>query len=114
MLGISAKNFPTAIVRGSHCRGDYWKSGKRRVRVSTTAISGLFGFGKFHDVSSSPSATSPIFKNSFSVSTYLAIEMPSGWINLEAVTDAQLFDNEKPAFSLGLTRTQRLYGFIGW
>lgn len=41
--------------------------------------------------------------------------MPSGWLNLEAVTDNQLFDNEKPAFSfLGLTRTQRLYGFFGW
>lgn len=40
--------------------------------------------------------------------------MPSGWVNLEAVTDAQLFDNEKPAFSfLGLSRTQRLYGFVG-
>jgi len=40
--------------------------------------------------------------------------MPSGWVNLEAATDAQLFDNEKPAFSfLGLTRTQRLYGFFG-
>jgi hypothetical protein len=41
--------------------------------------------------------------------------MPSGWLNLEAVSDGQLFDNEKPAFSfLGLTRTQRLYGFVGW
>ncbi|KAF8310177.1 SFT2-domain-containing protein [Clavulina sp. PMI_390] len=40
--------------------------------------------------------------------------MPSGWLNIEAVTDNQLFDNEKPAFSfLGLTRTQRLYGFVG-
>jgi len=40
--------------------------------------------------------------------------MPSGWINIEAVSDAQLFDSEKPAFSfLGLTRTQRLYGFVG-
>ncbi|KAF9504290.1 hypothetical protein BS47DRAFT_1308385 [Hydnum rufescens UP504] len=40
--------------------------------------------------------------------------MPSGWVNLEAVTDAQLFDNEKPAFSfLGFSRTQRLYGFVG-
>lgn len=41
--------------------------------------------------------------------------MPAGWLNLDAVSDGQLFDNEKPAFSfLGLTRTQRLYGFIGW
>jgi len=41
--------------------------------------------------------------------------MPAGWLNLEAVSDGQLFDNEKPAFSfLGLTRMQRLYGFVGW
>ena len=39
--------------------------------------------------------------------------MLSGWVNLEAVTDAQLFDNEKHAFSfLGLTRTQRRYGLL--
>jgi len=40
-----------------------------------------------------------------------------GWLNLEsassALPDNQLFEGE-PAFSfLGLTRTQRLYGFVG-
>ncbi|CUA75914.1 hypothetical protein RSOLAG22IIIB_01917 [Rhizoctonia solani] len=38
--------------------------------------------------------------------------MPKGWLNLEGVTDTQVFENE-PAFNFGLSRTQRLYGFVG-
>jgi hypothetical protein len=40
-----------------------------------------------------------------------------GWFNLEAVggtiPETQFFEGD-PAFSLGLTRTQRLYGFVAW
>lgn len=41
-----------------------------------------------------------------------------GWFNLEAaggaIPETQFFEGE-PAFkALGLTRTQRLYGFVGW
>jgi len=43
--------------------------------------------------------------------------MPSGWFNLEtagnAMPENQLFDNESAFSFLKLTRTQRLYGFIG-
>jgi hypothetical protein len=41
-----------------------------------------------------------------------------GWFNLETaggtIPETQFFEGE-PAFkALGLTRTQRLYGFVGW
>jgi len=43
--------------------------------------------------------------------------MPSGWFNLEAagnaVPETQLFEHESAFSFLKLTRTQRLYGFIG-
>ncbi|KAG8682424.1 hypothetical protein FRC12_010615 [Ceratobasidium sp. 428] len=39
--------------------------------------------------------------------------MPKGWLNLEGVTDQQMFDNDSAFSALGLTRTQRLYGFVG-
>jgi len=39
--------------------------------------------------------------------------MPKGWLNLEGVTDQQMFDNESAFSGLGLSRTQRLYGFVG-
>ncbi|KDQ13231.1 hypothetical protein BOTBODRAFT_33837 [Botryobasidium botryosum FD-172 SS1] len=38
--------------------------------------------------------------------------MPSGWLNLEGVTDAQVFENDSAFKFLGLTRMQRIYGFI--
>ena len=41
-----------------------------------------------------------------------------GWFNLEAaggvVPDTQFFEGDSAFSFLGLTRTQRLYGFIGW
>jgi len=43
-----------------------------------------------------------------------------GWFNLEAGTvtnalpDNQFFEGESSFSFLGLTRTQRLYGFAGW
>jgi hypothetical protein len=41
-----------------------------------------------------------------------------GWLNLEAasgvVPDTQFFEGDSAFKFLGLTRTQRLYGFIGW
>ena len=45
--------------------------------------------------------------------------MPSkGWFNLEAaggvIPDTQFFEGESAFSFLGLTRTQRLYGFVGW
>jgi len=40
--------------------------------------------------------------------------MAKGWLNLEAATDTQLFEEDSAFSFLGLTRTQRLYGFIGW
>jgi len=39
--------------------------------------------------------------------------MPKGWLNLEGATDSQLFEQDSAFSFLGLTRTQRLYGFIG-
>ncbi|KAG8748138.1 hypothetical protein FRC10_008871 [Ceratobasidium sp. 414] len=39
--------------------------------------------------------------------------MPKGWLNLEGVTDQQMFDNDSAFSMLGLSRTQRLYGFVG-
>jgi len=39
--------------------------------------------------------------------------MPKGWLNLEGATDTQLFEQDSAFGFLGLTRTQRLYGFIG-
>ena len=44
--------------------------------------------------------------------------MAKGWLNLEAAANAlpetQLFESE-PAFKfLNLSRTTRLYGFVGW
>ena len=40
--------------------------------------------------------------------------MPKGWLNLEGATDGQLFEGDSAFGFLGLTRQQRLYGFIGW
>lgn len=37
-----------------------------------------------------------------------------GWFNLEAATDTQFFEGDSAFSFLGLTRTQRLYGFVGW
>lgn len=41
-----------------------------------------------------------------------------GWFNLEAVggtiPETQFFEGDSAFSSLGLTRTQRLYGFAGW
>jgi len=39
--------------------------------------------------------------------------MPKGWLNLEGATDGQLFEGDSAFGFLGLTRQQRLYGFIG-
>lgn len=39
--------------------------------------------------------------------------MAKGWLNLEAATDAQMFTEDSAFSFLGLTRTQRIYGFIG-
>jgi len=39
--------------------------------------------------------------------------MAGGWINLEGATDVQLFTEDSAFSFLGLSRTQRLYGFIG-
>ena len=45
--------------------------------------------------------------------------MPSkGWLNLESassvVPESQFFEGDSAFKFLGLTRTQRLYGFVGW
>ena len=40
--------------------------------------------------------------------------MAKGWLNLEAATDNQLFEQDSAFKFLGLTRTQRVYGFVGW
>lgn len=41
-----------------------------------------------------------------------------GWFNLEAaggtIPETQFFEGDSAFSSLGLTRTQRLYGFIAW
>lgn len=41
-----------------------------------------------------------------------------GWFNLEAaggaIPDTQFFEGDSAFKFLGLTRTQRLYGFVGW
>ena len=41
-----------------------------------------------------------------------------GWFNLEAaggaIPETQFFEGDSAFKFLGLTRTQRLYGFIGW
>jgi hypothetical protein len=41
-----------------------------------------------------------------------------GWFNLEAVggtiPETQFFEGDSAFSSLGLTRTQRLYGFAAW
>jgi hypothetical protein len=41
-----------------------------------------------------------------------------GWFNLEtaggAIPETQFFEGESAFKALGLTRTQRLYGFAGW
>jgi len=43
---------------------------------------------------------------------------PKGWLNLEAVggtmPETQFFEGDSAFKFLGLTRTQRLYGFVGW
>jgi hypothetical protein len=39
--------------------------------------------------------------------------MAKGWLNLEAQTDAQVFEGDSAFSKFGLTRTQRLYGFVG-
>jgi len=36
-----------------------------------------------------------------------------GWLNLEAVTDNQVFEGDSAFSFLGLTRQQRIYGFVG-
>jgi len=38
--------------------------------------------------------------------------MPAGWLNLESVTDAQVFEGDSAFSFLGLTRMQRIYGFV--
>lgn len=44
--------------------------------------------------------------------------MSKGWLNLEAagnlVPDTHFFEGDSAFAFLGLTRTQRLYGFVGW
>jgi len=45
--------------------------------------------------------------------------MPSkGWFNLETaggvIPETQFFEGDSAFKFLGLTRTQRLYGFVGW
>ena len=47
------------------------------------------------------------------------VQMPSkGWLNLEsaggAIPETQFFEGDSAFKFLGLTRTQRLYGFVGW
>ena len=41
-----------------------------------------------------------------------------GWFNLEAAAgtmpETQFFEGDSAFKFLGLTRTQRLYGFVGW
>ena len=41
-----------------------------------------------------------------------------GWLNLESagnlVPESQFFEGDSAFKFLGLTRTQRLYGFVGW
>jgi hypothetical protein len=41
-----------------------------------------------------------------------------GWFNLEAaagtIPETQFFEGDSAFKALGLTRTQRLYGFAGW
>lgn len=41
-----------------------------------------------------------------------------GWFNLEAaggaIPETQFFEGDSAFKFLGLTRTQRLYGFVGW
>ena len=41
-----------------------------------------------------------------------------GWFNLETaagtIPETQFFEGDSAFKSLGLTRTQRLYGFVGW
>ncbi len=41
-----------------------------------------------------------------------------GWFNLETaagtIPETQFFEGDSAFKSLGLTRTQRLYGFAGW
>lgn len=39
--------------------------------------------------------------------------MPKGWLNLEGVTDNQVFEGDSAFSGLGLTRMQRIYGFVG-
>jgi hypothetical protein len=45
--------------------------------------------------------------------------MNKGWFNLDAarnagLPDTQFFEGDSAFSFLGLTREQRLYGFIGW
>ena len=44
--------------------------------------------------------------------------MAGGWLNLESATsvipETQFFEGDSAFKSLGLSRTTRLYGFIGW
>lgn len=43
-----------------------------------------------------------------------------GWLNLEAIgnsniiPETQFFEGDSAFSFLGLTRTQRLYGYVGW
>ena len=43
---------------------------------------------------------------------------PKGWFNLEtagsAIPETQFFEGDSAFKFLGLTRMQRIYGFIGW
>ena len=55
----------------------------------------------------------------FYATLHFASYMPSkGWLNLESagnlVPENQFFEGDSAFKFLGLTRTQRLYGFIGW
>jgi len=55
----------------------------------------------------------------FYATLHFASDMPSkGWLNLESagnlVPENQFFEGDSAFKFLGLTRTQRLYGFIGW
>jgi hypothetical protein len=47
------------------------------------------------------------------------IMAPKGWFNLEGATnsalpDTSFFEGDSAFKFLGLTRQQRLYGFVGW
>jgi len=39
--------------------------------------------------------------------------MPKGWLNLDATTDGDLFESDSAFAALKLSKTQRIYGFVG-